>query len=488
MNSRSPSTIPNIGVMSPPDVSMSDKGTNSDCRVSLAILRTNTTQAAAKWAAVPGAGDVLQIISNILETVQKVNQNRDDLRALCHKIQQIFGILDQQLSHRQMSVPTGLTIFGELQSLLKLVLVTVEGLQIQIHTNRQANRQAVKANNTTEEIIEHQKKLDHIYAKLVVFTTADTTRKLDDSHTMVPVTQGISTPIDTNLKVHKNHTAMSPSTGPTIPAPVTSASTMSTYGLLASPNTGAISHDRSPSQAPFKWLGPSLLVSNTFAAVGTVVPVLGVGDIFKTISSILEAIEKAKKNSEDLKELRQSIERIKPILQKQWSDYGDTAAVWLKDECEHLEHVLKAALQAVVKLQKESQSVRGRLKHLANVSSIKDEIARHENRIQVLCTTISMSASLHTAPKVDQIQAITTHTSSKVDQMHAHTSSKLDQIHAAILSLLTGYSAQPDLAGMLAKLQGIGNINSHSSPSRVFHNKQAILDKVKEVEEPCVLG
>ncbi|KAJ6451131.1 P-loop containing nucleoside triphosphate hydrolase protein [Mycena vitilis] len=119
----------------------------------------------------------------------------------------------------------------------------------------------------------------------------------------------------------------------------------------------------------------------------------------------------------------------------------------LKDTCEELESVLKSVLRAVEKLQSESLGIRGRLRHLVRASNIKDEINGHERRIQGFCSTITLLAVLSTGVKVDQM----------------HT--------AAFASNPPG-------------THGIGRTDNCPPPSRIFHGRQAILDKMEQFFTP----
>ncbi|KAJ7607605.1 hypothetical protein DFH06DRAFT_1347390 [Mycena polygramma] len=166
-----------------------------------------------------------------------------------------------------------------------------------------------------------------------------------------------------------------------------------------------------PSQArALTWLRPALTAAKATEVVAGLVPVPGVAGVFKTITTVLKTIQKAEKNHQDLKNLHQSIVMVQSILQQQWSDYGPMAPVRLKDDCANLESTLKAALQAITKLRRESEGIGGHLKDLTKVASIKDEIARHEKNIRDMCDTITVchmiSPISHSQPRItDSVNA-----------------------------------------------------------------------------------
>ncbi|KAJ6582316.1 hypothetical protein B0H19DRAFT_1252422 [Mycena capillaripes] len=120
----------------------------------------------------------------------------------------------------------------------------------------------------------------------------------------------------------------------------------------------------------------------------------------------LEAVQKVKKNCEDLKDLCESITEIVIILEDQFSSHGNTAAVKLKSLCEELESFLQTVLIAVQKLQlkSEPQGFR-RIKGLIKSSSVMDEIAGYEKRIQSFVSRIKLMAVVDTNFKMHEMHA-----------------------------------------------------------------------------------
>ncbi|KAJ7794025.1 hypothetical protein B0H14DRAFT_2924625, partial [Mycena olivaceomarginata] len=136
------------------------------------------------------------------------------------------------------------------------------------------------------------------------------------------------------------------------------------------------------------WLGPSILTVKAVAAA--VEPFPCVRAVFGTIIILFEAVEKVKKNREDLKGLCESAMEIVGILEDQISTHGDTAAVKLRALCEQLEGLLQAVLLAITKMQTESRGLRGHLKEIIQMHSITDEIGGYQKNIQGLCSKLKV--------------------------------------------------------------------------------------------------
>ncbi|KAJ6506450.1 P-loop containing nucleoside triphosphate hydrolase protein [Mycena vulgaris] len=99
---------------------------------------------------------------------------------------------------------------------------------------------------------------------------------------------------------------------------------------------------------------------------------------------ILETVEKAKRNRDDLKELCENIVEIIKIIQDQPVAHGDTGALKFKGLCEDLASVLEGVLQSIKQLPTESQGFSGRFKEVMKLGSTADKIAGYRMRIQEL--------------------------------------------------------------------------------------------------------
>ncbi|KAJ7442430.1 hypothetical protein FB451DRAFT_1568941 [Mycena latifolia] len=94
---------------------------------------------------------------------------------------------------------------------------------------------------------------------------------------------------------------------------------------------------KSSPQSKSDWLSNSLMAAKVVTAAAECIPFPYVKGVFGTAVSILETVEKVKKNRDDLKELCENITEIIRIIQDQLSAHGDTAAVKFKGLCGDLE-------------------------------------------------------------------------------------------------------------------------------------------------------
>ncbi|KAJ6564845.1 hypothetical protein B0H19DRAFT_1068345 [Mycena capillaripes] len=204
------------------------------------------------------------------------------------------------------------------------------------------------------------------------------------------------------------------------------------------------------------WLAPSILTAKTVTAAAECLPFPYVKGVFGVALVVLEGVEvqfmKVKRNRDDLKELCENITEITVILEDQLSLHGNTAAVKLKGLCEELESFLKTVLVAVTKLQRESRGFRGHLKEFVTSSTITDEIAGYEKRILGFISRIKLMAVVN-------------------------TSFKVDQIHTAVISSHFIFADLP-------LPTSTGYIQNCPPPSRIFHGRQAILDKMHQFFTP----
>ncbi|KAF7366941.1 hypothetical protein MSAN_00952800 [Mycena sanguinolenta] len=156
-----------------------------------------------------------------------------------------------------------------------------------------------------------------------------------------------------------------------------SASTTPTAaGSVSSPSKKkTVRASKSPSHSTSDWIGTSLLTAKAIAAGAECIPFPYVKGVFGVVISLLETVEKVKKNQDDLRDLCDDTLTIMKIVQDQISAHGDTAATKFKALCEDLENCLKEVLDAVMDLQKEPKGLRGRFKEVVTLTSTKDKIS-----------------------------------------------------------------------------------------------------------------
>ncbi|KAJ7746046.1 hypothetical protein B0H16DRAFT_967951 [Mycena metata] len=152
------------------------------------------------------------------------------------------------------------------------------------------------------------------------------------------------------------------------------------------------------------WLAPAILTARTITAAGECAPFPYIKAVSGTVLILLETVEKVKKNREDLKELCNSTTEIVMILYHQIATPGNTVAVKFKDFCEELESYLEAVIHAIQNLQDQSKGFRGRVKEFVKSSSITDEIAGYQQKIQGLCSKLKLLVTVDTNLKCSEYQ------------------------------------------------------------------------------------
>ncbi|KAJ7224659.1 hypothetical protein GGX14DRAFT_651309 [Mycena pura] len=160
---------------------------------------------------------------------------------------------------------------------------------------------------------------------------------------------------------------------------------------MSTNNTGVSWPKRQPQNATkskMNWLGPVLLTVRVATASADILPFTYVKGIFATITTVLEAVEKVKKNRDVLKELCEDIAEIINIVRAKLSDDPDNGAGELEDRCKELDSILQDVLIAVQKMQKP----RYFLKELFTTTVITDEISGYQDKIKKLLSNF-MSAS-----------------------------------------------------------------------------------------------
>ncbi|KAJ7765954.1 hypothetical protein DFH07DRAFT_938853 [Mycena maculata] len=195
-----------------------------------------------------------------------------------------------------------------------------------------------------------------------------------------------------------------------------------------------------PSDSSSDWLGTCLLTAKAIAAGGEMLPFPYIKGAFEIVVIVLETVEKVKKNQDDLKELCKDVLNITTIVRDEILDkvaaHGDTAAVKFKGTCEELERCLQDVLRTVEPLHKKSQGLRGRIKdhvkQVGKLTSTADQITSCRNRIGELRSNFMLRTII-------QIR---------------------NQLHRDALAQVTE------------------SINNCPPPSRIFHGRRIILDRM----------
>ncbi|KAJ7437953.1 hypothetical protein FB451DRAFT_1378426 [Mycena latifolia] len=128
-------------------------------------------------------------------------------------------------------------------------------------------------------------------------------------------------------------------------------------------------------------------------------------------------------------------------IQDQLSSHGDTAAVKFKGLCENLERVLQDILKAMKQLQKEPRGFSGWFKEIVKLKSTTDEISGHQMKIQELRLNFLLMAAIDTN-----------------------------------LQVYKGFSTGIDST----QTKVPQSINNCPPPTRIFHGRKTILDKMHQ--------
>ncbi|KAJ7468200.1 hypothetical protein FB451DRAFT_1481993 [Mycena latifolia] len=183
---------------------------------------------------------------------------------------------------------------------------------------------------------------------------------------------------------------------------------------MATSNTSPTNPSRKATATSFRaskpnsksdWLGLALLAAKTITAGAECVPFPYVKGAFGMIIVLLETVEKAKKNRDDLKELCENSMEIMKIVQDQIASHGPTAAEKLKSVCEELESALKVIVDEVTKWQDAPRGFRSRVKEMVKSSSITDKISEYQNKVQTLCSNLKICL----LPKQPRVSTIVLH-------------------------------------------------------------------------------
>ncbi|KAJ7121178.1 hypothetical protein C8R44DRAFT_853416 [Mycena epipterygia] len=139
----------------------------------------------------------------------------------------------------------------------------------------------------------------------------------------------------------------------------------------------------SPTSNP-AWLEALLFNAKLITAGADAFPFPYVKGVFGTVVFLLEAVQKVKQNQESMKELCGDTVDIITILRDQISAHGDTIALKFKTQCEELEMFLQDVLEAVNQLRMKPQGFGSRLKEIIKASSTMDDISRFRTRMREL--------------------------------------------------------------------------------------------------------
>ncbi|KAJ7830444.1 hypothetical protein B0H14DRAFT_2593350 [Mycena olivaceomarginata] len=186
------------------------------------------------------------------------------------------------------------------------------------------------------------------------------------------------------------------------------------------------------------WLWTSLLAARTIAAAAESFPYLK--GVFGTVVVLLETVETVNKNREDLKELCENVMEILTIVQEQISLHGDTAASNFKNLCGDLEECLHGVLSAVKELERQPKGLQGRFKEIIHGKKTAEDIIGYGRKIRELRSNFVLTATMDTNFQVHKV-----------------------------LTVISPVEPPPPMK------QGV---NTCPSPSRIFHGRKNILERM----------
>ncbi|KAJ7221437.1 hypothetical protein GGX14DRAFT_388605 [Mycena pura] len=150
-----------------------------------------------------------------------------------------------------------------------------------------------------------------------------------------------------------------------------------TMGVFSSPSgKGPLPVSKSKSD----WLGPIIVTVQVVTASAELIPFPYVKGVLETVKTVLEAVEKVKKNRDTLKELCKDIAEITSIVQDKLSAYGNNVADKMMCQCKEFNTVLQDVLVVLHKMQK-TQSF---FEEMLRSSSIMDNIMKYQEKIKRL--------------------------------------------------------------------------------------------------------
>ncbi|KAJ7133177.1 P-loop containing nucleoside triphosphate hydrolase protein [Mycena epipterygia] len=198
-----------------------------------------------------------------------------------------------------------------------------------------------------------------------------------------------------------------------------------------------------PSSSP-EWLAPLILSAKGFAAGAEILPFPYLKGVFGAVVFLLETVETVKKNRDSMKELCGDAVDIIAILQDHLETHGDTVAIKLKGQCEELEAFLQNVVHAVEHLRKRPTHLKARIKEVIKSTRTTDEISGFRDKIREVRSNFMLRINMDTNVQVQKV--------------------------------LTVLSPGPETR--VAQVSQL--INNCPPPTRIFHGRQPILQKMHQ--------
>ncbi|KAJ7689985.1 hypothetical protein B0H17DRAFT_600067 [Mycena rosella] len=165
------------------------------------------------------------------------------------------------------------------------------------------------------------------------------------------------------------------------------------------PIPSPVPHSAAPSPAPpaparpaseTDWL-PNLLVTAKLIAAGAeAVPFPFVKGAFAMVVTLLETVQKVKRNRDDLRDVCARALEIIQHVHSAMEFYGEAVAVRFKGLCGELVSLLKEIQQDLERMEKKRSGIRGRFREVFKADSTEAEITGYRDRIKELRANFTM--------------------------------------------------------------------------------------------------
>ncbi|KAJ7463238.1 hypothetical protein FB451DRAFT_1370716 [Mycena latifolia] len=189
-----------------------------------------------------------------------------------------------------------------------------------------------------------------------------------------------------------------------------------------------------PSSSDSPWLTTLIFNARAIAAAAESLPFPYVKGLFGTAAFLLETVEKVQRNRDSMRELCADVVDIINVIRDRITSHRDTAALQFKAQCEELDQILQNAVEVLHHHQREPRGFSTRIKELVKSTSTTEEITRVRNRVREIRLNFMMPRST---------------------VLPAHSSA-------------------------LPVHQAPNKINNCPRPTRIFHGRRAILDKMHQ--------
>ncbi|KAJ7460331.1 hypothetical protein FB451DRAFT_1371778 [Mycena latifolia] len=191
------------------------------------------------------------------------------------------------------------------------------------------------------------------------------------------------------------------------------------------------------------WLAPLILNAKAIAAGAETLPLPYVKGVFGTAVFLLETVETIQRNRNEMRELCADTVEIISVIRDRVSAHRDTAALQFKVQCEELGSFLQDVMEAVHQRQIKPRGFSARLKEVMKSSSTADDIRRFRNRIREVRSNFMLMTTVDTNFQVQKLLTVLSPNYTTVSKV-----------------------SQP--------------INNCPPPTRIFHGRRVILDKMHQ--------